>query len=182
MYELLILSILRYRNMSGYKLGKALEGSLVPRREISNGVMYPLLNRLEKQGYIELTENLNEPRNKKMVHITEAGKRRFQVLMQSPVEATSKRESIYRFKFRGLDGVDAATQQQILLDYENAVQTDLNIYEHVQNHLKDRLQGQPADSVSLKSGIWALELSIAICHTKQKWISDYQNEMKQEGK
>ncbi|WP_252902555.1 PadR family transcriptional regulator [Paucilactobacillus hokkaidonensis] len=65
MYELLILGVLRGRDMSGYKLGLVLEGSLVPRREISNGVLYPLINRLAAQGYIEITEKHDGPRNKK---------------------------------------------------------------------------------------------------------------------
>lgn len=180
MYELLILGILRNRDMSGYKLGRVLESSLVPRREISNGVIYPLLNRLAKQGYIEMTENQHEPRNKKMARITELGQQRFQELMMVTVADDAKRESIYRFKFRGMDGVDVATQHQILADYENATQTDLNIYQHVQRHLQARLADNPGDARSIKSGIRAIALSISICQTKQAWINKYKTEMEQE--
>jgi DNA-binding PadR family transcriptional regulator len=54
MYELLILSALMVHDRTGYKLGKILEGNLEPRRQISNGVMYPMLHKLEKAGYITL--------------------------------------------------------------------------------------------------------------------------------
>ncbi|BAP86275.1 transcriptional regulator [Paucilactobacillus hokkaidonensis JCM 18461] len=182
MYELLILGVLRGRDMSGYKLGLVLEGSLVPRREISNGVLYPLINRLAAQGYIEITEKHDGPRNKKMTHITELGKQRFQELMMAPVSIDSKRESIYRFKFRSMDGVKAEAQHKILAEYEANVQTDLNIYQQVQVHLKEKMTSKPTDYERLKSAVRALELSIDICKTKQNWIDNYKVEMKQEEK
>ncbi|MFZ2942377.1 MAG: PadR family transcriptional regulator, partial [Latilactobacillus curvatus] len=52
MYELLMLSALMSRNMSGYKLRIILENAMVPRRKISNGVLYPLLDKLESKGCI----------------------------------------------------------------------------------------------------------------------------------
>ncbi|MFT8581021.1 MAG: PadR family transcriptional regulator [Schleiferilactobacillus perolens] len=73
MYELLILGTLMSRNMTGYKLRQVVESSLVPRREISNGVMYPLLAKLEDHGYIEFLADETDPRNKKVAQITPAG-------------------------------------------------------------------------------------------------------------
>lgn len=40
--------------MSGYKLRIILENAMVPRRKISNGVLYPLLDKLESKGCIGL--------------------------------------------------------------------------------------------------------------------------------
>lgn len=179
MYELLILGILRTRNMTGYKLGQVLESSLVPRREISNGVMYPLLSRLENHGYIEFIEKQDNLRKKKMAQITQAGIERFQELMMMPIPMDAKRESVFRFKFRGMDGVDSEAQWQILLDYENANQTDLNIYQSVQQHLKTKLQEPASDHNSLTWGIRSLELSLQICQTKQAWIDKCRAQMKQ---
>ncbi|KRN62372.1 PadR family transcriptional regulator [Pediococcus inopinatus] len=181
MYELLILGILRTRDMSAYKLGRVLGGNLVPRREISNGVFYPLLNRLADQGYIEINEAQADPRKKKMTRITQKGMTRFQELMAVPVSMDAKRESMYRFKFRGMDGVDEAEQYKILEDYENANQTDLNIYQSVQDHLKQKLQAPDDDRVeALQWGVRALGLSIAICETKQKWIEECRTQIGQE--
>ncbi|WP_125981295.1 PadR family transcriptional regulator [Loigolactobacillus iwatensis] len=180
MYELLILGILRTHKMSGYKLGQVLESSLVPRRVISNGVMYPLLNRLTKQGYIEEIASRDESRNKKMMQITELGKQRFQELMLLPVAMDAKRESIYRFKFRGMSGVDIATQRAILNEYATATQTDLDVYRHFQAHLQAQLTNEePTIAASFEAGLRALDLSIAICKTTQGWIKQYQADLKQ---
>ena len=65
MYELLILGTLMSRSMSGYKLRKILGNSLVPRREISNGVMYPLLRKLEDDGYIIQSADPDSARGEK---------------------------------------------------------------------------------------------------------------------
>jgi len=43
MYELLILGSLVQRDMSGYKLRCILQNSMIPRRPISNSVIYPVL-------------------------------------------------------------------------------------------------------------------------------------------
>lgn len=53
MYDLLILSMLSSRDMSGYKLAIVLGSTVVPRRKISNGVLYSVLNRMEKAGFIQ---------------------------------------------------------------------------------------------------------------------------------
>lgn len=181
MYELLILSILRNRDMSGYKLGQVLESSLVPRREISNGVIYPLLNRLEENGDILVTEKSREPRNKKMAHITELGEQHFQELMRLPVANDAKRESTYRFKFRGMVGVDKQTQQQILNDYAAAVQSDLTLYQRDQAHLRKQIQTKNGNVASLRMAVKALDLSTSICQTKQSWIKEYRQELEHEG-
>ena len=55
MYELSILGALMSRDMSGYKLRQVLGSNLVPRREISNGVMYPVLQQLQHKGYITMS-------------------------------------------------------------------------------------------------------------------------------
>ncbi|MFD1318390.1 PadR family transcriptional regulator [Loigolactobacillus zhaoyuanensis] len=174
MYELLILGILQTHNMSGYKLAQVLESSLEPRRVISNGVMYPLLNRLGKQGYIEVSDKQDTLRNKKMAQITELGRRRFQELMAQPVAMDAKRESIYRFKFRGMANVDVATQQTILADYAAATQADLDSYQDFKAHVQARLMAESAATTSLETGARALDLSISICKAKQAWIEQYQ--------
>ncbi|MFC6171822.1 PadR family transcriptional regulator [Loigolactobacillus jiayinensis] len=178
MYELLILGILQIHNMSGYKLAQVLESSLEPRRVISNGVMYPLLNRLAKQGYIEIAAEPNTHRNKKMVQITELGRQRFQELMAQPVAMDAKRESIYRFKFRGMASVDTATQQAILADYAAATQADLDSYQAFKTHVQAQVGVELAANTSLVTGARALDLSIAICHAKQAWTKQYQAKLK----
>jgi DNA-binding PadR family transcriptional regulator len=175
MYELLILGTLMSRNMTGYKLRQVVESSLVPRREISNGVMYPLLAKLEDHGYIEFLADETDPRNKKVAQITSAGKERFLALMAEPIAPDAKRESMFRFKFRGMPAVDLAHQNAILNDYETQTRADLKTYEGVLTHLQNVLKEPSTNKPYVQWTIRNLELSIALCHTKLDWINDSRN-------
>ena len=178
MYELLILGMLMSRNMSGYKLRGVLGSALVPQRKISNGVMYQLLSKLETSGDIVFIENPKDPRNKKLAHITDTGRAHFYELMQQPVPEGARNESIYRFKFRGMFAVDLAQQQQLLQDYADKAQEDLNIYREVRQHLLTKLTtAKGANQDALKAGIHSIELSIIICQAKQTWVTDYLSEI-----
>ena len=104
MYELSILGALMSRDMSGYKLRQVLGSNLVPRREISNGVMYPVLQQLQHKGYITMSLAENSPRHEKVAHITDIGQKHFYALMAAPVPVDAKRESVYLFKSQGEEG------------------------------------------------------------------------------
>lgn len=177
MYELLILGMLMSRDMSGYKLRGVLGSALVPQRKISNGVMYPLLAKLEGNGDIVFIENPQDPRNKKLAHITAAGKTHFYELMQQPVADGARSESIYRFKFRGLFAVDPEQQRQILHDYNIKVQEDLSIYREVHQHLLTLLADETLNAAALKAGKRSIDLSIAICQAKLDWVTQYLSEI-----
>ncbi|MCP9333403.1 PadR family transcriptional regulator [Lentilactobacillus hilgardii] len=182
LYELLILGVLTSRDMSGYKLRIILESSLVPRREISNGVMYPLLRKLANKGFIEFIEDYHNPRNKKMAHITSAGIERFRQLMNDTVSRDAKRESIFRFKFRGMAGVDSTTQNQILDDFEAAEHSDLKVYQEVLHHLHAKLDDPTANHPYIIWAIRSLNLSLSICRAKIKWIKNCRQKINEDRK
>lgn len=173
MYELLVLGMLMSRDMSGYKLRDVLGSALVPRRKLSNGVMYPLLTKLEKAGDIIFIEEPKDPRNKKLARITETGKTHFYKLMRQPVADNARNESIYRFKFRGMFALSFQEQQTILQDYENKVQADLNIYNQIHQHLIQLLTADPSNKEAIHAGIQSIELSLTICMAKQTWVTQY---------
>lgn len=172
MYELLILSMLASRDMSGYKLRVVLGNTLVPRRAISNGVMYPLLNKLAQDGYITLREETDGKRSKKIAHLTDAGLVRLKELMKAPIADDSKRESNFRFKLRGMEVLSREEQVEILADYEVATLEDLNAYRTSKKHLSER-QDDPARPF-LQWSIRSLELSISMCQAKLQWIGKQQ--------
>ncbi|KRM75797.1 PadR family transcriptional regulator [Secundilactobacillus collinoides] len=180
MYELLILIMLTSRDMSGYKLRQILGSTLVPRREISNGVMYPMLNKMAAAGHITLHREDDDPRAKKIASITDEGRQRLQVLMAQPIEMDAKRESMFRFKLRGLGTVAVAKRASILADYETAVRTDRASFETTYKLLTEKLMYQVSDKTVLKWSAQSLKLSINICDTKLAWISQCQNELQGE--
>lgn len=177
MYELLVLGMLMSRDMSGYKLRDVLGSALVPRRKLSNGVMYPLLSKLEKAGDIIFIEEPKDPRNKKLARITETGKIHFFDLMRQPVPDNARNESIYRFKFRGMFALSFQEQQTILQDYANKVQADLNIYNQVHQHLIQLSTEDTSNKAAIHAGIQSINLSITICQAKQTWINQYLSEI-----
>lgn len=171
MYELLILGTLMSRSMSGYKLRKILGNSLVPRREISNGVMYPLLRKLEDDGYIIQSADPDSARGEKTAHITDRGREHFQEMMSAPVVADGKRESVYRFKIRAFGEIQPDVQIEILDAFDDTVQQDLDEFIRSRNHLQQKLHVDESRAEHLEWTIQTLDLSIALSETKQRWIA-----------
>ena len=170
MYELLVLGSLLSRDMSGYKLCQVLGNALVPRRKISNGVMYPLLNKLAAAGDITFVTDTTNARGKKGAHLTATGRAHLHDMLVTPVTTDAKRESLYRFKFKGMATEPVAVQSQILNEYKEALLTDLQIYQQVYLHLKEKLATASMDRrASLDWSIRTLELQIAESETKIKW-------------
>lgn len=172
MYELLILGSLSSRDMSGYKLAQVLESALVPRRKISNGVMYPLLNKLAAAGDIVFVSDATNARGKKLAQLTDQGRRHLHEMLLEPVAMDAKRESLYRFKFKGMAAEPVAVQAQILNAYKDAVLTDLQVYQRVYLHLQGNLESATQERVAaLTWSVRTLELQIAESETKVKWIN-----------
>ncbi|WP_047999434.1 PadR family transcriptional regulator [Lactiplantibacillus herbarum] len=181
MYELLVLGALVSRDMSGYKLGLVLENSLVPRRKISNGVMYPLLNKLAEAGDISFVTDETNPRGKRFAHLTAAGYDHLHEMLLTPVAADAKRESLYRFKFKGMAKESVEVQSQILNAYKNAVLTDLQVYQQVYVHLEEKQAAAVEPQPALVWSMRTLSLQIAESETRIKWSIQQLEEINQNG-
>ncbi|MFM2487373.1 PadR family transcriptional regulator [Enterococcus avium] len=69
MYDLLLLGSLITSDKTGYKLQKIVGSALQPMRKVSSGVLYPSLERLEKEGLVTSTI-YEDGRKMKLWHIT----------------------------------------------------------------------------------------------------------------
>lgn len=70
---LVVLALLRNRDMYGYEVAAEMKARSHGKYTIS--VLYPVLYRLEKQGYLETTETtVVDGRARSYYHITEAGR------------------------------------------------------------------------------------------------------------
>lgn len=89
--DLVILGILMGAPLHGYMIKQAIEGSYGDRYfKLSNSALYPALARLEKEGCIEGKRELQEAvPDKKVYHITEAGKKKLVGLAATPIEPSS---------------------------------------------------------------------------------------------
>jgi DNA-binding PadR family transcriptional regulator len=102
MYELFILSLLMRFPAHGYLLAHILNDMIGPYAKISNGRLYPLLTKLEESGLIEASEEADPEqrgeRNSRGYQITEAGRKRFHVLMLDTTSNPGEYQRIFTHK------------------------------------------------------------------------------------
>jgi DNA-binding PadR family transcriptional regulator len=82
-----ILGFLIDQPMHGYELKRALSPALPPERRVNDGVLYPLLKRMEADGLINgRVERRDGAPDRRVFHPTEAGRRAFDDWLESTVE------------------------------------------------------------------------------------------------
>src|SRR6266581_2828641 len=82
-----ILGFLIDQPMHGYELKRALSPALPPERRVNDGVLYPMLKRMEAAGLISgRVESREGAPDRRVFHPTAAGRRAFEVWLRSPVE------------------------------------------------------------------------------------------------
>ena len=171
MYELLILGTLLTGPKSGYLLQHILENSLVPPRKLSNSILYPLLDKLEQNGWIQLETNDQDGRGAKIAHLTAAGEAHFHELLTQPVKADAKRDDWFNYKLRNLGAVDSETRETLLDEFEIVVQQDLVNLTHVHEELTGFEQTQPEFAQHFAGVVAYLDLLIATAQTKLTWVT-----------
>ncbi|KRN75995.1 PadR family transcriptional regulator [Weissella minor] len=172
MYDLLILGMLMAHDYSGYKLAHVLGQTLIPRRKISNGVMYPLLDRLEKEGYIQANEREVNGRRSKVMHITDLGRQRFYDLMDEPIAQDAKRDDMYRFKFRGFGHIASDKQLAILDEYQQIMQNELDDSLRAIKKLSKESQCLPDERGYYEGSIHSIELDAKMHEAQLAWVAE----------
>ncbi len=174
MNELFILGELMEEPQSGYDLHNAMQVSLGRHRKISYGVIYPLLEKFENQGFLEIINVESDGKNKKVATITEKGKKRFFELMKMPVPNGAHNTDIYLIKLDVMQHL-ALDEQIELLDQFYQEQKD--IIENTQDALQKLAQEDSKDHwyASKKFGLRLQQANVAI-----KWIEKFKHELKKE--
>lgn len=126
MYELFVLGELMTGEKHGYILQEILKNTAGPIRQISSGTLYPLLSRLVKNGRINLREESEGGRMRKIYELTEAGRERFQQLMEKPLEYNAETERLFHFKMVYFQYVKKDVRLACLEQYLNYLQTIRN--------------------------------------------------------
>jgi DNA-binding PadR family transcriptional regulator len=82
-----ILGFLIDEPMHGYALKRALSPALPRERRVNDGVLYPLLRRMEAEGLISgRVERREGAPDRRVFHPTQAGRRAFEEWLESPAE------------------------------------------------------------------------------------------------
>jgi DNA-binding PadR family transcriptional regulator len=100
MYEFLVLGRLANAPMHGYMIAKIIEKIMGPFRHVQWGALYPILNRLEREGLIraEEVEPECEGRSRKAFAITEAGRARLHELVMDTEHHQGEYDMIFFHK------------------------------------------------------------------------------------
>ena len=99
--DLVILGILMGAPLHGYMIKQAIETNYGDRYfKLSNSALYPTLAKLQKDGYIEGKREMQDSvPDKKVYHITDAGRKRLIELVATPIEpSTSPGMTDFYFK------------------------------------------------------------------------------------
>ena len=148
MYQLFVLGQLMFMPVHGYVLRDILSNMLGPFRQMSWGALYPLIRQLERDELIELDVESSEDegkreansRQRKRYRITEAGRKRFQAMMQEPDEYTADTPELFMIKLVNFKYVSPELRLAILQHYLGYLQIADN-YVQMQRRRKESYIG-----------------------------------------
>ncbi|HEX6484464.1 MAG TPA: PadR family transcriptional regulator [Ktedonobacteraceae bacterium] len=128
MYELFVLGELMDGPHHGYSLRDILSRMLGPFRQISWGVLYPLIRQLEREGLIVQDEEssaaggTSNSKQRKSYRITESGRKRFSLLMEDQSEYGPDYPEYFIIKLNNFDHISREQQLAILWQYQGYLQ------------------------------------------------------------
>lgn len=128
MYELIVLSLLMRFPLHGYLIAQIANDMIGPWAKISNGTLYPLLNRLEQNGLIARTSDVQSLHNgqaeqqARTFTITESGRKRFYQVMMDTSSNIGDYQRIFHLKVPYLDLLQERERLHLLNHYQNYCQ------------------------------------------------------------
>lgn len=129
MYELIILSLLMCSPLHGYLIARITNDIIGPWAKVSNGTLYPLLAKLEKNGYITIVPGGNEPQKGERIartfEITEDGRERFHQLMMDTFSNPGEYQKFFAMKVPYLYLLQPEEHLHLLDHYINYCQTHI---------------------------------------------------------
>jgi DNA-binding PadR family transcriptional regulator len=169
--ELFILGELMEEPQSGYELRNGLQIYLGRHRKISYGVIYPLLEKLEKKGFLEITNAEANGKNKKIAAITEKGKERFFELMKMPAPNGAHNADIYSIKLDVMQHLAFDEQIQLL---DQFYQEQKDIIQDAQEILKKLAKENSKDH---RYASKKFDLLLKQANAAMGWIEQFKREL-----
>jgi DNA-binding PadR family transcriptional regulator len=120
LYELIVLGLLMRWPRHGYLIARIVNDVIGPRARMSNGGLYPLLNRLEASGLIVSQAAPDSPsgeRRQRVFAITDTGRHRFRELMLDVTSNPGEYQKVFWLKALFLDLVESADRLALLDNY-----------------------------------------------------------------
>lgn len=170
--ELFILGELMEEPQSGYDLRNGLQIYLGRHRKISYGVLYPLLEKLENDGLLKMTNAESGGKTKKVASITKKGEEYFFELMKMSVPDGAHTADIYLIKLNVMQHLALNEQLQLL---DQFCQEQKNIIQDAQKTLEKLAKENSRDHWYASK---KFELLLNQAHITIKWIEKFKRELK----
>jgi DNA-binding PadR family transcriptional regulator len=129
MYEFIILSQLMHGPAHGYLIAKIINDMIGPYARISYGRLYPLLAKLEQNGLIAAEQDADRrqqrDRHLRIYAITDAGRMRFQLLMNDTGSNPGEYQKLFAYKVTAFGFVTPAERIHLIDHYINYCQGNI---------------------------------------------------------
>jgi DNA-binding PadR family transcriptional regulator len=169
MYELFILSKLLHRPMHGYLIQTILNAAIGPFRRLSWGTLYPMMKRLEKDGYIAaINGGEDDPRGKKSYRTTEAGRRRFLEMMRTAGGYDADYRDVFRLKLGCFGNVDEDLRLFVLEDYRMCLAELLTYAETMRTRIE---QDMAVPAEEKRFAMLGIEHQRALAEAESAWLN-----------
>jgi DNA-binding PadR family transcriptional regulator len=175
MYELIILGFLMRSISHGYRISKIINDMIGPYAKMSPGRIYPLFNKLKKEGLINLVQGEGDTRHREYT-ISEKGRERFRQLMMDTTSNPGEYRKLFAFKVVFIDLVQLNEQVYLFDHFINYCQTHIF---HIDAELED-LKRREAE---MGNRVWSALAMMAHLKSQWKmeleWATKIRNEIKQ---
>lgn len=178
MYELFILGELMDKPMHGYLLQHVLDKVVGPNRKISWGVLYPLIQRMTKEGLVEqhIQEEGGRGRPKKNLHITPKGKQRFTDLIEEPLPYDQTTEDLFDIKLSNFHHISKDIQVTVLHQYEEYLYYLLDYLLHNTRNVEDQENISNTEKESILHVLQRRKIKIEV---QLNWLKEKKKEREQ---
>jgi DNA-binding PadR family transcriptional regulator len=166
MYELIILSLLMRGPIHGYLIAKIINDMIGPVAKVSHGWLYPRLAKLEQEGLIvasvEAKEEQHGQRQLRTYEITEAGHKRFHLLMMDTTSNPGEYAKFFWQKMCYLEYLHPAERLHLVDHYINYCQMHiLHLKAQAKNLVEGEMQYHAMDLAQLEATLHVLRRSIS---------------------
>ncbi|MTV47379.1 hypothetical protein GJ688_00100 [Heliobacillus mobilis] len=160
-----LLGFLSYNSMTGYQLKQYVDESVQHFWNASLSQIYPTLSQMEKEGLLTMeVEYQEEKPNRKIYHITDAGRQELQRWLREPTNLPSVREAFLIKVFFG----GTMEKEDILSQMNQYLKLHRDLLAMYQGPVLEKMQ-QEAANLERDSFFWALTLEAGI-NLEKAWI------------
>ncbi len=167
MYELSILATLMEKVAHGYLIAQIINDIIGPYAKISFGRLYPLLAKLEQQGFIAAYSAGEESKRSQSGHryqITESGRKRFHDLMMDTRSHLGDYRLVFFQKFCVFDHLTSGERLFLVEHYMHYCQTHvLHIRAEIDDLQRQEKQDRPAQLENVL---------VVMRHQAQQWEAE----------